>query len=76
MDKRSSCGRRQARPGTLVSGLDPAASLADNGAAGFFGALGGFAVTGPALMTINDVRIVFIDAGAKRGQQSPPAGRR
>ena len=45
-------------------GLDPAASLADNDAAGFFGALGDLVVTGPTLTNVNDVRAIVVDTGA------------
>jgi glycerate 2-kinase len=41
-------------------GLDPAESLADNDAHGFFGALGDAVVTGPTRTNVNDFRAVLI----------------
>jgi glycerate 2-kinase len=43
-------------------GLNARASLADNDAHGFFGALGDQVVTGPTLTNVNDFRAVLINA--------------
>lgn len=51
-------------PDTLAraaqAGVDPAASLADNDAHGFFGRVGGQVVTGPTLTNVNDFRAILI----------------
>jgi hydroxypyruvate reductase len=44
-------------------GLNARASLADNDAHGFFGALGDQVATGPTLTNVNDFRAVLVDQG-------------
>jgi glycerate-2-kinase len=48
------------------AGLQPAASLANNDAHTFFGALGDAVVTGPTLTNVNDFRAIFVGR-AERG---------
>jgi glycerate 2-kinase len=48
------------------AGLRPAASLANNDAHTFFGALGDAVVTGPTLTNVNDFRAIFVGR-AERG---------
>jgi hydroxypyruvate reductase len=40
--------------------LDPAASLADNDATGFFAKTGDLLITGPTLTNVNDVRVILV----------------
>ena len=54
-----------ALPDTLdrarAAGLDPAAALADNDAAGFFAALGDLVVTGPTRTNVSDFRAIIVE---------------
>ena len=43
-----------------AASLDPAESLLDNDALGFFNALGDLLVTGPTLTNVNDFRAIYI----------------